>query len=372
MTLRSLAFDSLTSLGLILGRRPLCGPRVVQLNISDECNLDCVMCNRSISGVGGFLEAERVRELVAELYRLGLRELFYHGYGEPMLHPKIAELFRSVSARHRGLRQFIVTNGTCLSNANIAAMAEGRVSARISVHAGDRDTWARVNPSSDPRLFDAIARGAARLAGGGRSEVELLFVLQRANIDGIDAMLELAATTGAGRVLFRPMRLYNGRDGRPMNDHLLLDRDQHRSAVAAIARGRERHRGRFVVDSVPFDVSVWSDGLGRPSSLPFYDRRACLLGWVFSLILRDGTVLGCLEESFDRPLGNVREQSFRSIWWSDAYQAFRRQQRFDDRAGLDATSCLGWCQHLATNRRLNDIKRLRPLSYLRHRRSATG
>ena len=372
MNLRALAFDGLSALGLVLGWRPLCGPRVVQLNVSDECNLDCVMCNRSTADVGGFLARGRILELVDELYALGLRELFYHGYGEPMLHPRIADLFATVGSSYPGLRQFVVSNGTCLTEAMVETMTRWRVSARISVHAGDRATWARVNPTSDPRLFTTIARGVESLACSGRSEVELLFVLHRANHDGVDAMFDFAAAAGVPRVLFRPMRLYPGRDGEPMNDHLLLDRTQHEAAVAAISRGRERYRGRLAVDSTPFDVSVYADGLRRPSSFDFFADRPCLLGWVFSLILCDGTVLGCLEESFDRPLGNVRERSFRDIWWSDAYQAFRSQQQFSDRGGLDATNCLGWCQHLATNRRLDHIKHLRVRKYLRDRRPAAG
>ncbi len=372
MNLRSLAFDGLSALGLVLGRRPLCGPRVVQLNVSDECNLDCVMCNRSTSDVGGFLERGRILGLVDELYALGLRELFYHGYGEPMLHPRIGDLFATVGSSYPRLRQHVVSNGTCLTEAMVDTMARWGVNARISVHAGNEATWARINPASNPRLFGTIARGVEGLARSGRSEVELLFVIHRTNHDDVDAMFEFAATSGVRRVLFRPMRLYDGQDGLPMNDQLLLDSDQHEVAVTAIARGREKYRGRISVDAVSFDVSAYSDGLRRPSSFDFYADRSCLLGWVFSLILRDGTVLGCLEESFDRPLGNVRERTFRDIWWSDNYQAFRTQQQFTDRSGLDEKNCLGWCQHLATNRRLDHIKHLRVRSYLRHRRPEAG
>lgn len=369
MILRSVYFDALTSLGIILGRKPLCGPRTLQLNICDSCNLDCVMCNQSCMPVGGVMQFEKILEIVEEIYSLGLREIYFHGYGEPFMHPRILEILDTVRVKFPRLSQFVVTNGTFLSEETVVNLARNQVGVRVSLHAGDPETWQKINPGLVPDLFERAAEGIKSLAKSRPEKIELLFVVLKTNYNQIDQMVEFALNSGVQNILFRPMRLYNDEKGNVMNAHLKLSREQHLEADQEIQNFKRSTRGKLSIDSAPFAMSSYADSLGRPSSANFYQSNVCLLGWVFSLILKDGTVLGCLDESFDTPMGNIFRNSFQEIWWSDNYRRFRKQQLFKKGEQYCDEDCRTWCQHLRTNYRLNLIRRLKLLKFRRERQA---
>ncbi len=122
-------------------------PEIAQINISDNCNLDCAICNRSSMGVGGLLDIDTILALVKELDRMGTQEIYYHGFGEPACHPCLPEMISHVSAHCPRVRQHIVTNGTWDSPELRRVLTAGKVRIRFSLHAGDADTWKRIHPS---------------------------------------------------------------------------------------------------------------------------------------------------------------------------------------------------------------------------------
>jgi MoaA/NifB/PqqE/SkfB family radical SAM enzyme len=360
MSFRRVAYDVLTVLGAAAGRRPLCGPRIVQLNISDRCNLHCVMCNQWSVPRGRFMPYEKAKGVLEELYGLGLREVYYHGVGEPFLHPRLGDLVRAVSSGCAGLRQFVVTNGTAISPAMAEDVLRHGVRLRASIHAGDRATWARIHPRDDPALFDRMAATVKRLASADPSSVELLYVIFKTNWERIPAMIAFAEEVGVRRVLFRPMRLLPGPDGRsPMNEHLLLDRREFERSSDEIARLRAAARGRLEIGAEPFLEAVFDDGLGRPSTLDFFRDRRCFIGWLLTVILADGSVIGCLEESFERAMGSVHESRMKDIWLSKDYDLFRRRQLRLHASTAGTGGCASYCQHLGLNARLSKLLKLR-------------
>jgi radical SAM protein with 4Fe4S-binding SPASM domain len=123
------------------------------------------------------------------------------------------------------------------------------------------------------------------------------------------------------------------------------------------------------VQSVPFEQNTYDPQQERPSSTDFYLSRSCYIGYVLTVIERDGSVWGCLPESSDGlPLGNIHETTFREIWYGDKYMSFRRKQLFLNKADMDHRGCHSYCQHLETNIRLNRIRPWRGLLS----RSGTG
>ncbi len=319
--------------------------------------------------VGGVMQFEKILLILEEVYSLGLREIFFHGYGEPLMHPRILEIFDEVTRRFPKLNQFTVTNGTFLSDEMVENMIRNRVGVRVSLHAGDPETWHRINPKLSPGMFDGISNGIKQLGTQQPEKLEILFVILKENYGQIEQMVKFALERQVRNILFRPMRLYNDSEGRVMNSHLLLTREEHQHAVKKIQELKISSQGKLSIDSAPFEMSSYTDNLGRPSSAEFYKSNVCLLGWIFSLILKDGTVLGCLDESFDTPMGNIYESTFREIWWSDKYRRFRKQQLFKKGEKFRDEDCRTWCQHLRTNRRLNLIRRMKFLRFFKDRQA---
>ena len=127
-------------------------------------------------------------------------------------------------------------------------------------------------------------------------------------------------------------------------------------AASVITRFQKELRGRISVQSIPFEQHCFDPEQGRPSSRAFYRSRSCYIGYVLTVVERDGTVWGCVPEAtHGEPLGNIHQTSFREIWYGRKYEMFRRQQLFLDKDALDPGGCHTYCQHLETNVRLNRI-----------------
>lgn len=360
MHLRNAWLDALTTLGVVLQRQPLCGPRIVQIGISDECNLACAMCNRLSIGAGGLMPVATATRLVEELYPLGMREVFFHGFGEPCLHPGLPEMIRFTSARAPRVAQHIITNGSWMPDELLAAIRDADVKVRVSAHAGDRATWRAIHPTDDDAWFDHVEGTLRRLVEGRPDRVEVLFVLTNLNGGSVDAMLEFAQACGIRHVLFRPMRLFPDASGQDMNRHLMLSREQYERLAAAMADATVRYRGRLTIQAIPFAENRFDESLGRPSSGDFYRAHSCYIGSVLTVISTNGDVWGCVEESSGGvPLGNIHRESFERIWWGDAYRRFRERQLFLDKSAMSADGCHSFCQHLGINRTLNDVRQLR-------------
>jgi MoaA/NifB/PqqE/SkfB family radical SAM enzyme len=50
----------------------------------------------------------------------------------------------------------------------------------------------------------------------------------------------------------------------------------------------------------------------------------CIHGWIDARILASGDVVFCCE-CVEQPIGNIHEESFREIWFSEGYALFRKK-----------------------------------------------
>jgi MoaA/NifB/PqqE/SkfB family radical SAM enzyme len=357
MSLHSIYSDLITLLGIFRQKQPWCGPRIAQINISENCNLDCAICNRSRMGVSGLMDGERVFSLVDELHALGTQEIFFHGFGEPACHPRLPEMIRHINSHYPKLRQHLITNGTWDSPELRNALAEGRVKTRFSLHAGEEKTWQRLHPHDSIQYFRQAGENLRHLTTHAPDRVEVLFVICNLNFQRIPEMVSYASEHGAETILFRPMRLFKDRNGQYMNDSLMPNAEEYRNAASTIAGLQREFRGKILIQSIPFEEHSFNQALERPSSRTFYLSRSCYIGYVLAVIERDGGVWGCLPESSEgRPLGSIFETSFRNIWFGENFAGFRRKQLFLKKEELDHQGCHTYCQHLDTNIRLNRIR----------------
>jgi radical SAM protein with 4Fe4S-binding SPASM domain len=146
-----------------------------------------------------------------------------------------------------------------------------------------------------------------------------------------------------------------------MNDHLTLSREEYEHVVERLRAHQKAYRNRLKIDMTPFSLSRYDETLKRGSSFDYYQRKnSCLISWVLSVITKDGDILpGCVEEASSHMAGNIFQDHFKDVWWSETLQEFRKKQLFKNLDHCSPTDCLGWCQHLITNRKLNKIRKLR-------------
>ncbi len=107
--------DSITRAGLL-------SPKTITLMITNRCNLSCSHClTESCSNdIGRPIPTDAIKRLIEEFIRLGVKEVCLTG-GEPLLHPDWFEIL-SFACRKKGLTRICLqTNGTLLTEDDIAA-----------------------------------------------------------------------------------------------------------------------------------------------------------------------------------------------------------------------------------------------------------
>jgi pyrroloquinoline quinone biosynthesis protein E len=239
---------------------------------------------------------------------LGVLQVHLSG-GEPASRNDLPDL---VSAAHdAGLYTNLITSAIGLNQARLERLRNlGLDHVQLSIQDVDADTADRIAGYSGAHVRKlAFARSVVELG----LALTVNVVIYRANIDRVTALVELAASLGAGRVEIAHAQYYgwalSNRRG------LMPTREQVHRAMADVERIRARYGHRLVIDLVVPD---------------YYARRpkACVGGWGRrSLnVTPSGRVLPChaAETIPGLRFWSVREHSLAAIWQdSPAFRAFR-------------------------------------------------
>jgi pyrroloquinoline quinone biosynthesis protein E len=278
--------------------------------LTHRCPLACPYCSNPLALESRMdeLDATSWARVFSEAAGLGVLQVHFSG-GEPASRHDLAEI---VAAAHSaGLYINLITSAIGLTPSRLARLQElGLDHVQLSLQ------------DVDGAKADSIANYAgahARKLAFARSVVKLGLaltinaVIHRANIDRVAALVELAASLGAGRVEIAHTQYY----GWALRNRgsLMPTRAQVHEAMQAVERIRPRYASRLVIDLVVPD---------------YYARRpkACMGGWARrSLnVTPTGRVLPChaAETIPHLEFWSVREHSLQAIWMdSPAFQAFR-------------------------------------------------
>mgnify|MGYP001427326307 CR=1 FL=1 len=172
-------------------------PRFIQVEITCRCNARCVACGWPAEGPVITWELfERVLGAVApdclgSLFGLGavtadcLVSLF--GPGEPLLHPLLLDMVRSVA--ERGAQSQISTNGILLTPECSQSLKEaGLTKAIVSIWGATKELHERLQPGVDS---DAVWANLAACVKAGIA-TELAFVPMRSNLHETEAVIARA------------------------------------------------------------------------------------------------------------------------------------------------------------------------------------
>ena len=110
--------------GALDGFRAYKGPNIVQIDLTDRCNLNCVgcWCHSDFLGKSKLkkfddLPYELVKKLIEDLHKLGIKEIMLSGSGEPFMYPRIMDVITLI--KKKGIKLNIVTNFTLLNKEKI-------------------------------------------------------------------------------------------------------------------------------------------------------------------------------------------------------------------------------------------------------------
>ena len=123
----------------VILQNPIDCLRIVELNVSNVCNLKCPFCPQSSKYVSdqGFCSISLVEEIKNQLKSINFNGyICIAGHGEPTLHPKIIEIIEKLSE----FKVVLVTNGIPLSSASIKHIS-ALCQIKVSVHNWNNKQW---------------------------------------------------------------------------------------------------------------------------------------------------------------------------------------------------------------------------------------
>ncbi len=278
--------------------------------LTHRCPLACPYCSNPLVLDDGADELDTAAwaRVFREAAALGVLQVHLSG-GEPASRRDLVEI---VAAAHEaGLYTNLITSAIGLNTGRLAQLRDAGLD-HVQLSVQDTDATTADHIAGYPGAHDrklSFARSVAELG----LALTVNTVIHRANIDHVAALVELAASLGAGRVEIAHAQYYGwALRNRPA---LMPTRDQVHQAMQAVEQVRPRYAGRMAIDLVVPD---------------YYARRpkACMGGWASrSLnVTPSGRVLPChAAETIPGLLfWSVREYSLQRIWAeSPAFQAFR-------------------------------------------------
>ncbi|MBU0634757.1 MAG: radical SAM protein [Candidatus Omnitrophica bacterium] len=373
----------LDAMGIIDGTYAYKGPAFAQIDLTNNCNNNCIACwcNSLLLGdkrikdnvKNQTLPFEVVKQTVDQLAQIGTQEIYFSGGGEPFMHPKILEVLEYV--KRKGLRCYVNTNFTLVLEDAVKKLSEIKVdNFVVSVWAGTAQTYAATHPNKSEGMFYQI-KGMLTLLNALKQEntkVNIYNVISNKNYHELEEMIKFAIDTNSDSLEFTVIDTIP--DG---TDSLLLNKKQQAEVLESCKKIKERLAGdlkgrieilqleQFIrrVGNLGAENANYDDGI--------LDEMPCYVGWLFTRILADGNVNFCLK-AHRIPVGNIYAQDFSSIWNGKKEQEFRRRalcahkdDAFFSFIGNDPkkkVGCYKSCDDLARN--INMHKKIQSLTSL--------
>jgi cyclic pyranopterin phosphate synthase len=169
----------------------------LRVSITDRCNLRCFYCLPRDCGIRWLPEQLDLAEIAAVVrvgVGLGIGKIRITG-GEPLVHPGVVDLVRTLSTLLGITDLALSTNGTLLAEHAEALRAAGLRRVNVSVDSLRPAVFRSVTGRND---LDRVVTGIAAARAADLAPIKLNVVVMRGvNDDELPAMLDFAAAHGA-------------------------------------------------------------------------------------------------------------------------------------------------------------------------------
>ena len=301
--------------------RPRRGPETIHIDVTNGCNTNCITCwdhspllsvGRSAAWKRRRVTAEAMEALLDDARSLGgLRAIILSGMGEPFTHPDIYRMIEAVKAR--GLHVTLITN---LIPADAERVLELDVDQLlIGIHAASEGAYQAFHPSFRGSEWERLHAMLARFCAAGK-RYKHVHVLCDANADELIEMVRLGHAYRAAQVNFKLASLGDGTEACRVDD-------AQRRRLEALLPEATRVAAELEV-STNLDVLLAQLQAGGAATAPIADV-GCFMGYVYSRITADGTVLYCCNT--DVVVGSLGEASFADLWRGSVWEGLRARMR---------------------------------------------
>ena len=299
----------------------------------DDCNLHCIMCegfskySHQNHSSPRRMDIQIIEKVIEEMAPIGLTEVIPSTMGEPLLYDHFEEII--ALCRKFSLKLNVTTNGTW-PRKDPQTWAEKicpvTSDIKISWNSADKKTQEEIMPISlyEKRLSELklFVKTRDKIAESGNyCRITLQATFMERNLQGLPALIKLAADIGADRVkghhLWVNFPELREQDLRRNDDSIA----RWNAKVKLCEKEMDEHNALNGKQMVLENFTDISKDYIVTGCCPFLGKEA----WIST----DGTFNPCCAPDEERKslgyFGNVKDAGLRALWTSEEYQKLVKQ-----------------------------------------------
>jgi MoaA/NifB/PqqE/SkfB family radical SAM enzyme len=298
-------------------------PTLVILDLTEKCNLNCVMCYRYNTDLDGHIADDVYEHVKATLFPHAERIVISSRAGEPTIYPKFSQVVQDLV--DHGLQGTLITNATVLNEERIREIVDAGFEVHFSVDGATERTYQFIRGyklwrvAEQIKAYVAYYRAKTPPVAGAWPKTIVNFTPMMVNIREVPMMVDLIADWGVEGLFvqrFSPNNAYTGKNWSPETDPVLMEQ------VYDEAIERAKRRGvTLVID----DILRYRPPAEDPATLdtvPDMPNLGCTRPFSDALIALDGGVSPCCLGA--PAMGYLQQQTFDEIWNGDTWRELRR------------------------------------------------
>lgn len=274
-------------------------PMSLSVEPTTACNLRCPECPsglRSFTRPTGKMDPILFSTIIDELHET-LFYLILYFQGEPYLHPQLLDMVRYASSKN--IYTATSTNAHFINERSAEETVKSGLDRMIiSIDGATQEVYESYRKEGK---LEKVLEGtrhmvkAKKRLGSSTPHLVWQFLVVKPNEHEIGQIKRLAREYQVDKVAFKSAQIYDYEEGNELIP-----------TITKYSRYQQLAEGKFGLKHKVMDEcwKMW---------------HSCVVTW-------DGRVVPCcFDKDAHHVLGNVGQQSFRDIWYSDAYNQFRNQ-----------------------------------------------
>ena len=207
--------QNLDLVGVCHGKKAMQGPEIVEIDLSNNCNFNCVGCwchcdhlqelKTPAERKKHFLSFDTIQNLIKDLAENGTRIIQLAGPGEPFTHPQIMEIIRFIKGN--GLELHIITNFSFVTHEMAQELMDLEVDQiACSLWAGSEQAFVKTHPNQKPETFQKIRQVLSFIGQNKKHHsfprIKIFNVISSLNADDLENMVDLGLEVRADTMEF--------------------------------------------------------------------------------------------------------------------------------------------------------------------------
>ncbi len=299
-------------------------PRRLVLELTNACNLNCMMCGRNEAKfVSTFFDPKWLKKFTSILDMVEEVSLF--GWGEPTVHPKFAEILKTLD--HFPLRKYFCTNGMRLNTIKDVIFDTHVDLIAISLDGAVSETNDRIRRGGS---LDKIVQSLwaivqeKKVRGVDRPYMNFVFCAMASNVQELPDLVKLAAEIGLEEVKVVYFTAFSER----LKEESLWNCKEEVKRIFQKAEDI----------AVKLHIRLKLPHLQGEDPAGIKPHKDCFVGWRDLFLGSDGFIRPCMSTS--EKFFSIHEyETFDSIWNHLKFQNFRQNVNDEKRMGEPCRSC---------------------------------